>query len=137
MGGQWYLDAEIRVNPRLTVSEAHHIAFSLEQQIKTEFPRIIDVGIHVDPLTEVGHDWVTDLPSRHEILDQLIRQWARVECSARIKSIQLHYLNNLVEIDLILPLTLANSNYQQKIDELIAEAAKIKYVGQINVYFLR
>ncbi len=137
MGGQGYLDAEIRVNPRLTVSEAHHIAFSLEQQIKTEFPRIIDVGIHVDPLTEVGHDWVTDLPSRHEILDQLIRQWARVECSARIKKIQLHYLNNLVEIDLILPLTLANSNYQQKIDELIAEAAKIKYVGQINVYFLR
>jgi cation diffusion facilitator family transporter len=137
MGGQGYLDAEIRVNPRLTVSEAHHIAFSLAQQIKTKFSRIIDVGIHVDPFTEVGHDWVSDLPSRREILNQLTKQWARIDFSANLESIQLHYLNSRVEIDLVLPLTLADSSYQQQIDELIAEATKISFVGQVNVYFIR
>ena len=137
MGGQGYIDAEIRVNPRLTVSEAHHIAFSLEQQIKTQFPQIIDVGIHVDPLTELDHDWVTNLPSRQDILDQLMVQWAHVDCSARIQSIQLHYLNSQIEIDLVLPLALIDSHYQPQIDDLILQATKINFVGQVNVYFLR
>jgi cation diffusion facilitator family transporter len=137
MGGQGYIDAEIRVNPRLTVSEAHHIAFSLEQQIKTQFPQIIDVGIHVDPLTELGHDWVTNLPSRQEILDRLIIQWTQVDCSARIQSIQIHYLNSQIEIDLVLPLALTDSHYQPQIDELISQATKINFVGQVNIYYLR
>jgi cation diffusion facilitator family transporter len=137
MGGQGYIDAEIRVNPRLTVSEAHYIAFSLEQQIKTEFPQIIDVSIHVDPLTEFGHNWVTDLPARHDILDRLNSQWALVDCSARIQSIDLHYLNSQVEIDLVLPLALADSSYQHQIDELIEQASKISFVGTVNIYFSR
>jgi len=137
MGGQGYIDAEIRVNPRLTVSEAHHIAFSLEQQIKTQFPQIIDVGIHVDPLTELGHDWVTNLPSRQEILDRLIIQWTQVDCSARIQSIQIHYLNSQIEIDLVLPLALTDSHYQPQIEELISQATKINFVGQVNIYYLR
>ncbi len=137
MGGQGYIDAEIRVNPRLTVSEAHHIAFSLEQQIKTEFPQIIDVGIHVDPLTEFGHHWVTDLPSRQEILDRLTSQWSSIDCSDKIQEIRLHYLNSRVEIDLILPLELAVSRFQLQVDELVEQASKVDFVGQVNIYFAR
>jgi hypothetical protein len=137
MGGQGYIDAEIRVNPRLTVSEAHHIAFSLEQQIKAEFPQIIDVGIHVDPLTEFSHHWVTDLPSRQTILDRLSEQWSDIECSDKIQDIHLHYLNSQVEIDLVLPLELAASRFQLEIDELVEQASKVDFVGQVNLYFTR
>jgi cation diffusion facilitator family transporter len=137
MGGQGYIDAEIRVNPRLTVSEAHHIAFSLEQQIKTEFPQIIDVGIHVDPLTEFSHHWVTDLPSRQEILDRLTSQWSGIDCSDKIQDIHLHYLNSQVEIDLVLPLELAASHFQLQVDELVEQASKVDFVGQVNLYFAR
>jgi cation diffusion facilitator family transporter len=137
MGGQGYIDAEIRVNPRLTVSEAHHIAFSLEQQIKTEFPQVIDVGIHVDPLTEFGHHWVTGLPSREEILDRLNGQWSSNNCSDKIQEIRLHYLNSRVEIDLVLPLELAASRFQLQVDELVEQASKIGFVGQVNIYFER
>lgn len=137
MGGQGYIDAEIRVNPRLTVSEAHHIAFSLEQQIKTEFPQIIDVGIHVDPLTEFSHHWVTDLPSRQAILERLYSQWASVGCSDKIQDIRLHYLNSQVEIDLILPVELATSHFQLQVDELVEQASKVDFVGQVNIYFAR
>jgi cation diffusion facilitator family transporter len=50
MGGLGYVDAEIRVNPRLTVSEAHHIAFSLEKAIKAGFPQIIDVSKQIEQI---------------------------------------------------------------------------------------
>jgi cation diffusion facilitator family transporter len=137
MGGQGYIDAEIRVNPRLTVSEAHHIAFSLEQKIKTECPQIIDVGIHVDPLTEFGHHWLADLPSRQEILDRLTNQWSSIDCNDKIQDIRLHYLNSQVEIDLVLPLELAASHFQLQVDELVEQASKVDFVGQVNIYFSR
>jgi cation diffusion facilitator family transporter len=137
MGGQGYIDAEIRVNPRLTVSEAHHIAFSLEQKIKTDFPQIIDVGIHVDPLTEFGHHWVADLPSRQEILDRLTNQWSSIDCNDKIQDIRLHYLNSQVEIDLVLPLELAGSHFQLQVDELVEQSSKVEFVGQVNIYFSR
>ena len=137
MGGQGYIDAEIRVNPRLTVSEAHHIAFSLEQQIKTELPKIIDVGIHVDPLSEFGHHWVTDLPSREEILDRLNSQWSSIDCSNKIHEIRLHYLSSRVEIELFLPFELAAIGFQLEIDELVEQASKIDFVEQVYIYFER
>jgi cation diffusion facilitator family transporter len=137
MGGQGYIDAEIRVNPRLTVSEAHHIAFSLEQQIKTELPKIIDVGIHVDPLSEFGHHWVTDLPPREEILDRLNSQWSSIDCSNKIQEIRLHYLSSRVEIELFLPFELATIGFQLEIDELVEQASKIDFVEQVYIYFER
>jgi cation diffusion facilitator family transporter len=137
MGGQGYIDAEIRVNPRLTVSEAHHIAFSLEQQIKTELPKIIDVGIHVDPLSEFGHHWVTDLPSREEILDRLNSQWSSIDCSNKIHEIRLHYLSSRVEIELFLPFELAAIGFKLEIDELVEQASKIDFVEQVYIYFER
>jgi cation diffusion facilitator family transporter len=137
MGGLGYVDAEILVNPRLSVSEAHHIAFSLEQAIKTSFPKIIDIGIHVDPLTESGHDSVTDLPPRAEILKMLNDAWSDSPCSDAIEQIHLHYLKSQIEIDVVLPAALSTSENSAQIDHMIEQASKQKHIGKINIYFSR
>jgi len=137
MGGLGYVDAEILVNPRLSVSEAHHIAFSLEQAIKTSFPQIIDIGIHVDPLTESGHDSVTDLPPRAEILQKLNSAWNDSPCSNAIEQIHLHYLKSQIEIDVVLPAALSTSENSVQIDNMIEQASKLKHIGKINIYFSR
>ena len=137
MGGLGYVDAEIRVNPRLSVSEAHHIAFSLEQAIKASFPQIIDVSIHVDPLTESGHDSVTDLPPRAEILQMLNDAWSDSPCRDAIEQIHLHYLKSQIETDVVLPAALSTSENSAKIDNMIDQASKLKHIGKINIYFSR
>ncbi len=137
MGGLGYVDAEIRVNPRLSVSEAHHIAFSLEQAIKTSFAQIIDVSIHVDPLTESGHDSVTDLPPRAEILEMLNSAWSDSPCSNQIEQIRLHYLQSQIEIDVILPGTLCSDEHTAQIDRMIEQTAGLKHIGKVNIYFSR
>lgn len=137
MGGLGYVDAEIRVNPRLSVSEAHHIAFSLEQAIKTSFAQIIDVSIHVDPLTESGHDSVTDLPPRAEILSMLNTAWSESRCSDQIEQIHLHYLQSQIEIDVILPGLLSSDEYTAQIDHMIEQTAGLKHIGKVNIYFSR
>jgi cation diffusion facilitator family transporter len=137
MGGLGYVDAEIRVNQRLSVSEAHHIAFSLEQAIKASFPQIIDVSIHVDPLTESGHDSVTDLPPRAEILQILNDAWSDSPCRDAIEQIHLHYLKSQIETDVVLPAALSTSENSAKIDNMIEQASKLKHIGKINIYFSR
>jgi cation diffusion facilitator family transporter len=137
MGGLGYVDAEIRVNPRLTVSEAHHIAFSLEQQIQTSFPKIIDVSIHVDPLTETGHDSVSGLPGRQQILEMLQHACAQYPCGEMIQQFNLHYLDRQIEIDIVLPESLCTAQHRTEIEAMIASAQAMEHVGKVNLYFLR
>jgi cation diffusion facilitator family transporter len=137
MGGQGYLDAEVRVTGWLTVSEAHYVAFSLEQQIITSFPRIVDVSIHVDPLTESGHDSVSGLPLRTEVLEMLNQAWQKISCGKSIESIHLHYLQSQIEIDIVLPETMASDSYRDEIAQMVAATDSIDAIGKVNVYFLR
>jgi len=137
MGGLGYVDAEIRVNPRLTVSEAHYIAFSLEQEIKASFEQIIDVSIHVDPLTESGHDSVSDLPPRTEMQEMLAAAWRELPCCDQIEQINLHYLQSQVEVDLVLPGSLSTADYSEQIDRIIEQAVDLKFIGKVNIYFSR
>lgn len=137
MGGLGYVDAEIRVNPRLTVSEAHYVAFSLEQAIKASFEQIIDVSIHVDPLTESGHDSVSDLPPRTEIEEMLAAAWRELPCCDQIEQIHLHYLQSQVEVDLVLPGSLSTADYSEQIDRIIEQAVDLKHIGKVNIYFSR
>jgi len=137
MGGLGYIDAEIRVNPRLTVSEAHYIAFSLEQAIKSSFPQIIDIRIHVDPLTESGHESVSSLPNRSEILQMLQSAWRDLPCSNQIEHIHLHYLKSQVEIDIVLPEEMAVSKESDQINRMIESTVKLESIGKVNIYFVR
>jgi len=137
MGGLGYVDAEIRVNRRLTVSEAHHIAFSLEKAIKASLPQIIDVSIHVDPLTESGHDSVTDLPPRAQILEMLNSAWGDLPCSKQIEQIHLHYLKSQIEIDIVLPETLSATEYNEQIDRMVEQTGELQHIGKVNIYFSR
>ena len=137
MGGQGYIDAEIRVNPRLTVSEAHYIAFSLERQIKVKFPQIIDVRIHVDPLAESEHDAVTDLPSRSQLLQEFQTAWKNIPCADQIESIHLHYLKDQVEIDISLPESCFAQNQSAEVDRMIQQTRQLPHIGQVRVFFSR
>jgi len=135
MGGLGFVDAEILVNPRLTVSEAHHIAFMLEEQIKVDFPRVIDVSIHIDPMTEGEHKDVSHLPSRHELLLALREAWQDSPVSQQIEQINLHYLDQLIEIDLVLPIALKQPDNSVDIEKLVEATRNLTHIGHVSLYF--
>ena len=135
MGGLGYVDAEILVNPRLTVSEAHHIAFSLEEQIKLDFPRVIDISIHIDPMTEGEHEAVNHLPSRHELLEKLQIAWESLPVHHEIEQINLHYLDQLIEIDIVLPLAFSHESHRVEIDRFVASTSELANIGRVSIYF--
>ena len=137
MGGLGYVDAELRVNPRLTVSEAHYIAFTLEEQVKSAFPSIIDVSIHIDPLTESRHEEVSDLPTRAELLNLLNSSCQSNPCHDKIIQVNLHYLNRKIDIDIVLPVALNSRQHDAEIQQLKHRVENIEYVGLVSIFFLR
>lgn len=135
MGGLGYIDTEIRVNPRLSVSEAHFISLGIEQTVKKRFNEISDITVHIDPVAETDHDSILQLPSRAELLFKLYSAWESLENSEHIQNIHLHYLTQQIEVDVILPLKLGCGNEHKLAKELYEKAHSIPYVGKINIYY--
>ena len=136
MGGQGYIDAHIEVESDLTVSEAHYIAHKIEHQIKKQFPKIIDMQIHIDPLDDaIKESVLAKLPERRVIEKDLQKAWEGIAESEAIIQTRLHYLDQLIEIDLVLPATMCNENHKNAIHELQNNARSLDYIGKVNIYY--
>jgi len=138
MGGLGYIDAHIEVDSNLTVSEAHYIAHKIEHQVKKQFPGIADVQIHIDPLDDaIKESVLAGLPQRSVIEADLQRAWKDISESAQVVQTKLHYLDRLIEIDLVLPASMCTPNHAAGIGRLQEEASSLDYIGKVNIYFIR
>ena len=136
MGGLGYLDAHIEVDPDLTVSEAHYIAHRIEHQVKKAFPQISDVQIHIDPLDDkIRESVLARLPDRQQIEADLAQAWQDIGEREQILQTKLHYLDTLIEVDLVLPVAMSSESHQDGVESLCQEARKLDYIGKVNVYF--
>jgi cation diffusion facilitator family transporter len=136
MGGLGYLDAHIEVDSDLTVSEAHYIAHRIEHQVKKRFPKIIDVQIHIDPLDDkIRESVLARLPDRQQIEQDLAQAFEGIVESQQIRQTKLHYLDSLIEIDLVLPVSMSASEHENGIEQLRRGASDLDYVGKVNIYF--
>jgi len=136
MGGQGYLDAHIEVDSDLTVSEAHYIAHRIEHKVMKQFPKIIDVQIHIDPLDDKTRDSVlARLPERQQIERDLAQVWSSIDGSELVLQTRLHYLDERIGIDLVLPTQMHNPAHQESIERLRQGASGLDYVGEVNIYF--
>ena len=136
MGGQGYIDAHIEVDSNLTVSEAHYIAHKIEHQVKKQFPRIIDMQIHIDPLDdEIKESVLARLPQRSVIEADLQRAWEGIDEREQVVQTRLHYLDQLIEIDLVLPASMCTPGHAAGIGRLQNGASNLDYIGKVNIYY--
>lgn len=49
MGHQYYVDMHVQVDPQMTVEHSHEIAHSVKDQVRSHFPRVRDVLVHIEP----------------------------------------------------------------------------------------
>ena len=100
MGDSGLVDAHILVDPRLSVSEGHHIAERARKRV-LEHHEVVDVLVHIDPEDDLKAKPSVHLPSRPELIGQL--QAALQETLPLPERIVLHYLDGRVEAELYLP----------------------------------
>ena len=133
----FHIDAHIEVDPDLTVSEAHYIAHNIEYLVKKQFPQVIDVQIHIDPLDDAIKEAVlAGLPGRKVIEQDLQHAWEGVVESAQVIQTKLHYLDRLIEVDLVLPASMCTPEHAPGIDRLQEAANSLDYIGKVNIYYV-
>lgn len=99
MGDQALVDAHVLVDPRISVSEGHHIAEKARARVLQQHD-VRDVMVHVDPEDDREFKPTLHLPSRDDLISQLRE---RLDLSPEdTPKITLHYLAGKVEAEIFL-----------------------------------
>lgn len=96
------VDAHVRVDPRISVSEGHRIAEAARGRVVGSYPEVLDVLVHVDAEDDTMQEArVTNLPDRAALLRQL--RGLLGEDVPQLEKAVFHYLGNRVEAEIFLP----------------------------------
>lgn len=49
LGSGYYIDAGVAVDGKMTVERSHEIAHQIEESVKSKFPTILDILVHIEP----------------------------------------------------------------------------------------
>jgi cation diffusion facilitator family transporter len=104
MGGNALADVHIQVEPKLSVSEGHHIAESVRRRLLEASDDVNDVTVHIDPENDERSAASMLLPDRSAVLSSLRKKWHDAGESSAIRDIRLHYLNGQLHVELLLSL---------------------------------
>ncbi len=119
MGEDAYVDLHIQVDSYISVSEGHMIADLVRYNLRQNFEEIADVLVHTDPEDDEFKTEIAQPPSRTAILQNLRSLWG--DFYEQVRDVNIHYLDGHVELEIILPVTLATQGSHQ---ELIASKCR-------------
>ncbi len=117
MAHQVLVDAHIRVDPRISVSEGHRIADMASRRVLKEHPAVLDVLVHVDAEDDSMPIPRADFPER-KALEAHVRELLGPQAPAFGRCV-LHYLRAKVEIEVFFPAPLAPDT-QRAVEEHLA-----------------
>jgi len=100
MAHQALVDAHIRVDGRLSVSEGHRVGEMARQRVLEHYPEVMDVLIHIDVEDDIGAlaTPLATLPDRSECEERLRALIGAGQPEP--ERIVLHYLNGRIEAEL-------------------------------------
>lgn len=130
MGGQVFADAHIQVQSRISVSEGHHVAESVMQQLKARFPEIHDVTMHIDPEDDEVAKPSAGLPQREAIMEALRADEDCAPLFEFMDNVILHYIDGAVEMDVYLQAVVDSA----LVDNFREAAVKQVYIRQVKIF---
>ena len=104
-GGKIILDIRVLVNSHISVSEGHQLGELVNKSLISQFADISEVLVHIDPINHEDASAIESnpqLPERAELITAMKQSWKNLLAESAIAAIDLHYLANSIEVDLIL-----------------------------------
>ena len=105
MAHQVLVDAHIRVNPRISVSEGHRIADMASRRVLKAHPAVLDVLVHVDAEDDSMPIHRADFPERRALEAHLCKLLGPQ--APAFERCVLHYLGAKVDVEICFPAPLA------------------------------
>ncbi|MFY0990149.1 cation diffusion facilitator family transporter [Halomonas sp. C05BenzN] len=137
LGSQALLDLHIVVPPRVTVSEAHEIGNEVSRRLRETFPNLTDVTFHIDPEDDSGeteHSLRPGLPLRGDVEGMLDDVWHNVRVWHARVALDLHYLDNQVDVSVYVNELPTGQSLDEAADELRRASRELEWVGRLRVW---
>lgn len=123
MHGRVLMDVHVLVDPKLSVSEGHHIAQQVHYTLMEQIDSIFDVTVHIDPENDEVALLNFGLPSRQTLLPIIEELCQALPGGKQILATTLHYISGKIELQIVLPATLINNaDDLKKIEEAYQQA---------------
>ena len=137
MGQDALADVHILVDPRLSVSEGHHISETVRSKLVRAFDELQDVLVHIDPEDDEETAPSIHLPSRRQVVARLKERWGGIPEADRIEGVTLHYLNGRISVDVALPLdAVGDTDRARELATALEEAGReLEEIATVRVYF--
>jgi len=138
MGEQVLMDVHVEVPKRISVSEGHQLAETVQRHLKKWVVEVSDVVVHVDPQDQ---DTVRfDLPARKQVVDDLNHHWHEFmtpEVRSGLDTITLHYLDGAIEAEVVwfMPAEVSLQNLKHLRTLITQPANYLTYLSRIRVTF--
>ena len=128
LGGNIFVDVHIIVDPRITVSEGHHISDQVQKNLRDDIENITDVTVHIDPEDDEKFMPSLQSPNRPDLLNSIEDKIQHLPGYHEIKKINLHYLDGKVEIELFMPMSSYQPDLAQKYQNALAGQQQVEKV---------
>ena len=137
MGPDALVDVHILVDPKLSVSEGHHISETVRARLVRTIDEVTDVMVHIDPEDDETAPPSLKLPLRNELLEALGARWSHIDAASQLDKVTMHFLDGQVEVVLLLPLSVLDGDTDRRQHErAFAEvAAQVEQVSSIRLHF--
>ncbi len=131
-GGEALVDVHVIVDPKVSVSEGHHIGETVRKRLIEEVDDVADVMVHVDSEDDEQLKPSLELPGRSQVLKKLEECWTGVPLASKIERIVLHYLDGKLDVELCLP---EESMVSPELDTLRMATKRLDEVREVSIYF--
>jgi len=135
-GAKIIMELRLLVSPRISVSEGHQLGEIVSRRITGNYSDIADVTVHIDPEPH-HHDQVLndqqspEMPSRQEVIAEIRSVCVGQLDPEQIDDIILHYLEQGVEVDLVL----ANCDLPDSdLKAVEASICSLDYVVKLKIF---
>jgi cation diffusion facilitator family transporter len=137
LGNSAMADVHIQVAPRLSVSEGHQISEAVRRRLIDEVGRITDVTVHTDPEDDLTAPDTAHLPTRTQVISDLTGAWGEAVTPLDLDTLQLHYLNGRIDVEVTLSLAdgSALADLHEREARLQARAGHLSYLGCVAIKY--
>lgn len=135
-GGKILLEVRIQVSASISVSSGHDIGELVSRSLIGHFSDISDVVVHVDPDLPGHHSSDHDslesnFPSKQHAVSVLKKQWASLLSDDEIESLDIHYQEHGLDIDLRIN---KDTLSDQLANQLQQAVISLNYIANLRIY---
>ncbi len=135
MGGHdAFADVGVFVDPYISLTEAHRISEAITARLVHHVDEVADICVHIEPDGHADSSAAHTLPLREQLLPQLQAAWRHLDVAPAIQRTTLHYLDDRIEVELLLPVEYAADHVRLR-HQFDALVASVDGVSRIQLMF--